>query len=81
MGQQPRVIVYTQPSCPPCTIVKRFLNDHHVAFETKDVSQDAKAREELIHRYDSMSTPTVVIGDEVIVGFDQERMTRLLNLE
>jgi hypothetical protein len=35
---------------------------------------------ELVEVYQSRATPTLVIGDEVIVGFDRERIEQLLEL-
>ncbi len=43
-------------------------------FEDRDVSRDARAIEELVYKYQSRATPTVVIGEEVIIGFDKERI-------
>ena len=42
------------------------------------MSSDPKAVEELVHKYQSRSTPTVVVGDEVMVGFDPERLDQML---
>jgi hypothetical protein len=33
---------------------------------------------ELVEAYKSRSTPTVVIGDEVLIGFQPERIAQLL---
>jgi glutaredoxin len=35
---------------------------------------------DLVYKYRSRTTPTVVIGDEVIIGFDQPRIDQLLAL-
>jgi hypothetical protein len=42
------------------------------------VSSDFGAVRELVETYRSRATPTVVIGDEVIIGFDPERINELL---
>ncbi len=34
--------------------------------------------EDLVHKYQSRSTPTVVVGDEVMIGFDPERLDQML---
>ncbi len=47
-------------------------------FEERDVSSDFGAVRELVETYRSRATPTVVIGDEVIIGFDPERIDELL---
>jgi glutaredoxin len=33
---------------------------------------------ELIRKYNSRSTPTIVIGDEVMIGFDPARLDAML---
>ena len=47
-------------------------------FEERDVSCDFAAVRVLVDTYQSRATPTVVIGDEVIIGFDPERIDELL---
>lgn len=44
----------------------------------KDVSSDQQAVFELVRTYNSRSTPTIVVDDEVIIGFDPERLDELL---
>jgi len=44
----------------------------------KDVSVDQQAVFELVRTYKSRSTPTIVIGDEVMIGFDPEQLDRML---
>ncbi|SEN32374.1 Glutaredoxin-like protein, YruB-family [Mesobacillus persicus] len=75
------LIIYTQNDCPPCKIVKMFLNEHNVDFQEKNISTDEKARQELTKTYGAYSTPTVVIGKEVIIGFNLEKLSRTLNIE
>jgi hypothetical protein len=40
---------------------------------------DARAVRDLIYKYRSRTTPTMVIGDEVIIGFDRERIEQILS--
>jgi len=42
------------------------------------VSSDFSAVRELVEKYHSRSTPTIVVGDEVIIGFDLRRLDALL---
>ena len=66
------VIIYSQPDCPPCEWVKDYLRERGVAFEVRDVTRDAAALHELTVKHRSQSTPTTVIGEEVMIGFDPE---------
>lgn len=72
-----RVILYSQPGCPPCFAAKQFLIARNIPFEYKDVKADTGALRELA-RLNSRSTPTIVVGEEVMVGFDPERLESLL---
>jgi hypothetical protein len=49
-----------------------------VKFEVKDVSTDQVAVLELVHKYNSCSTPTIVVGNQIIIGFDPERLEQML---
>lgn len=73
-----RVIVFTQPDCPPCQIVKLFLEERGVLFEERDITRDPEAVRELTEKYGSHSTPTLVIGEEVMIGFNPERLDEIL---
>jgi glutaredoxin len=39
---------------------------------------DQQAVFELVGTYKSRSTPTIVIGDQVMIGFDPDRLDQLL---
>lgn len=72
-----RVLIFTQPDCPPCFVVKTLLECMGVEFEERDISRDQSAVEEL-KAYGSHSTPTVVVGEQVLVGFDPKRLDQIL---
>ncbi|MFS0782482.1 glutaredoxin family protein [Bacillus sp. 1P06AnD] len=75
------VVLYTQPSCPPCEFTKLFLKEHGVSFEEKNISRDSKAKKVMMNQYNAFSTPVIVIDEEPIIGFDQERIEQLLGLK
>jgi len=72
-----KVVIFTQPDCPPCFVLKAFLEGMGVDYEERDVTQDQSAVEEL-QRYGSHSTPTVVIGEQVLVGFNPTQLDKIL---
>lgn len=78
----PHITIYTQPECPPCEITKLFLTEHGFAFELKDIKKDHNARNELVKKYNSYTTPTIVVDNEtVITGFDLERLGLSLGIK
>jgi len=75
---QSKVIVFTQQDCPPCAWVKNFLAQRGVQFEERSIDAGFSVVLELTQKYKSQSTPTVVIGDEVLIGYNPERLAQLL---
>lgn len=75
------VRVFTTPACPYCYTLKEFLKGHNVEFKEVDVSQDEKAREEMIKKSGQMGAPVVDIDGQVVVGFDKAKLFQILKLK
>jgi glutaredoxin len=60
--------------------VKEFLSAHGLVFTDRNVAKDANALEALLATTGRRATPVVVVGDEIVVGFDRGRLQRLLRL-
>lgn len=73
------VKVYSTPTCPWCTMVKRYLNSKNVAFEELDVSSDRSAAAEMVQKSGQRGVPVVDINGAIVVGFDQNEIDRLLS--
>jgi glutaredoxin len=50
-----------------------------VEFEYKDVQADPAALRELV-ALNSRSTPTIVVDEEVMIGFDPDRLDQMLGV-
>jgi glutaredoxin len=60
-----------------CRKVKEFLSQKGVEFTDRDIVEDEEALAEL-GELGFMTTPVTVIDDEVVVGFDRNRLEGLL---
>lgn len=75
------IIVYTQNDCPPCKIIKIFLDNYGIAYIEKNINTDNLSRRELTEVYGSYSTPTVIVGKEIVTGFDLEKLKQVLDIQ
>jgi len=76
-----KIKVYSTPFCPYCNALKNFLKENKVEFEDINVAEDKKAREEMIKKTERMEVPVIEIDNEIIVGFEKEKISRLLKIE
>jgi glutaredoxin len=61
-------------------MTKEFLKEHSVPYTEFDVAHDLAKRQEMIQKSGQMGVPVIFIGDELIVGYDQERIAGALNI-
>jgi len=75
------VKVYSTPTCPYCVTLKNFLKQHNIEFEDIDVSQEKEALDEMVEKSGQMGVPVVDINGEIVIGFDREKIKKLLKIE
>jgi len=73
--------VYSTSICPYCTTLKEFLKERGIEFEEIDVSQDEKTMKEMVEKTGQMGVPVMEVDGEIIIGFDREKIIRILKLE
>ncbi len=79
--KQPKVIIFTTPTCGWCKRAMAYFRAHNVKFKQVDVSRDPAAARDMQRMSGQMGVPVIKIGSKVIVGFDQQKIERLLNLK
>jgi glutaredoxin len=80
-----KIMVYALSTCPYCKRTKRFLDEHKVLYNHKDVDtlpddEQDKILEEVEKLTGRRSFPVVIIGTEIIVGHDETRLKKALHL-
>lgn len=79
------VKMYALSTCSHCKAAKKFLKDHGVANLCTEVDlltgDERKAIIEEVKRYNpACSFPTIIIGEKVIVGFNEQALREVLGL-
>jgi len=75
-----KVKIYSTPSCVYCQTLKIFLKEHKIEFEEVDVSKNEEALKEMIQKSGQMGVPVIEIDGEIVVGFDKEKISKILKL-
>jgi glutaredoxin 3 len=72
------VVIYSTPSCHFCQMAKDFFKSKNVAYTEYNVASDLEKRKEMIDKSGQMGVPVIIIGDELVVGFDQPEIAKML---
>jgi glutaredoxin-like YruB-family protein len=73
-----KVVVFTSNTWPHCHTAKEYLSAKNIKFQEKNVQTNPEARKELIERK-IMGVPAILVDEEMIVGFDKNRLDKLLS--
>ena len=71
------VTVFTSKMCSYCYVAKDYLSSKGIQYIEKDIGVDQEAREELIQK-GITAVPVIKIDEELVVGFDKDRIDELL---
>jgi len=78
---QPKVIVFSTPTCTFCTQAKRYFKEKNIRFTDVDVSKDQSAARDMMRRTGQMGVPVILINNKAIVGFDRNKINQMLNIK
>lgn len=74
------VTIYSTPTCHFCHAAKEFFKEHNIAFTDYDVSSDAEKRAEMVQKSGQMGVPVIFIDSDMVIGFDESRVKKLLSI-
>ena len=78
---QPKVVVFSTPTCSFCTMAKKYFRDKGIKFTDIDVSRDQAAARDMVRRSGQMGVPVIDIGCKIIVGFNRPQIDQLLSIK
>ncbi len=76
-----QVTVYSTPSCTWCTTLKNYLNKNKVRYSDIDISKDPSASQNLVARTGQQGVPQTEVNGQWVVGFDQKKLNKLLEIK
>lgn len=70
--------VYSVEWCGPCQKVKKYLDTKGVSYEVVTVADAQEDRDIVLEVSGQRSVPVTVINDQVILGFDKQKIDEAL---
>jgi glutaredoxin 3 len=78
--ETPKVEIYSTSSCHFCHMAKEWMTSKNIPFSDYNVGEDQDKRKEMVEMTGQLGVPVIKIGNEVMVGFNQEKMEQLLGI-
>ena len=80
-----KIKLFTLSTCSHCMRTKRFFKDNGIDMEFVDVdlltsAERERVMDEVRKLNPDCSFPTICIGDTIIVGFNEEKLKKALDL-
>lgn len=75
------VTVYSTESCVWCKKTKEFLKENDIEFKEVDVGADQEAAKEMMEKSGQSGVPVIMIDDEIVTGFDKDKLRKLLKIK
>ncbi|MBP6925628.1 MAG: glutaredoxin family protein [Candidatus Pacebacteria bacterium] len=75
-----QVTIYSTPTCHYCNMAKEFFAANGVSYTEHNVAEDTDQRSIMVEKSGQMGVPVILIGDEMVIGFNEGKLTELLGL-
>ncbi|HDP96863.1 MAG TPA: glutaredoxin family protein [Euryarchaeota archaeon] len=80
-----KIRAYTLSTCPYCKAFKAFMGEHEIPMEFTDVDllkgeEQTKAMDEIDRICPGCGYPIIIIDEEIIVGFNENKIREVLRL-
>ena len=74
------VTIYSTPTCSYCNAAKEFFKENNVIYTEHNVASDAVKRQEMIEKSGQMGVPVITVDDQMVIGFDEHKLSELLGV-
>ena len=74
-----KVSTYSTPTCPTCKRAKEYFSRKGIHYTDYNVAAKRDLAKEMIKKSGQMGVPVIVVDDEILVGFNQGQLDKLLS--
>ena len=79
-GKNPKIVIYSAPTCPWCMKTKEFFKANNVKYRDINVAEDEKARNKMFQKSGQFGVPVIDVSGTIIVGYDVDALKKSLKL-
>ena len=76
-----KVEIYSTPTCHFCDLAKEYFAENNVEYTGYNVAEDQGKRAEMVEMTGQLGVPVIRIGDDVVIGFNKEKIAELLEIK
>jgi glutaredoxin len=77
-SHQPRITVFTSPTCHWCKVTKRYLEERGLSYREIDIVGNPRGRQEMVRMTGQYGVPVIRVGEHSMTGWDKAEFERLL---
>ena len=77
----PEVTVYTTTTCPWCHKAMDFLKENKIKFTEVNVQENPDRANEVIEKSGQMGVPVIDIDNQIIIGYNETALKKLLKIK
>ena len=70
--------VFSTPTCPYCTKIKKWLDQEGYEYEVHNVADDKEKAQEMVEKTGQRGVPQTFVGDQAIVGFQLDKIQKAI---
>lgn len=74
------ITIYSTPMCHFCNLAKEYFNANGIKYTDHNLVGNPEKQKEMIELTGQMGVPVIVIGDDIVIGFNKPRIAELLGL-
>ena len=78
MNNNKKIEIFSTPSCHFCVLCKDWFKEKKLEYTEYNVANDLDKRKEMVDITGQLGVPVVKIGNDVLIGFNPEKMSEIL---
>lgn len=78
MSSEKTVEIFSTENCHFCHMAKDWFNDNGVQYVDHNVGVNIEERKRAMEISGQMGVPVILIGDDVVIGFNEAKLRELL---